>query len=240
MTKKLTWGRVIFLVVLLSLVGSAVYSLLAFLSASAGPYPGDGKEPLRSDYLLKLAQCLIGIVVMFLPSLIERKLHIAIPGRMYIIYIVFLYAAIYLGEVQSFYNHVPSWDLVLHACSGIMLGALGFALVSLLNEADRVRISLSPLFVAVFAFCFALALGVIWEIYEFVMDSLFGLNMQRFADPGGRQLVGNEALVDTMTDLGLDFAGALITSVTGYFSLRKGKTWLDRIALRRVSPAPRK
>jgi uncharacterized membrane protein YjdF len=229
MRKDLTWGWLILLVVLLALVGSAVYSLVALFSSG----------PSRGDHLVHLGQCLVGIAVMFLPSLFERRLHIAIPGRMYIIYVVFLFAALYLGEVQRFYERVPYWDKVLHAFSGITLGALGFSLVSLLNDSDRVKVSLSPLFVAVFAFCFALALGAIWEIYEFTMDSAFGLNMQRYAEQSGKQLVGNDALIDTMGDLIVDAIGALVTCVAGYISLKRGSTWLEKLALRHVSPPAR-
>jgi hypothetical protein len=231
MKRDLTWGRLIFMFVLATLAASAAYALVRLLAAPA--------PAARSRYLLMLAQSLMGAAVMFLPSLVERRLHIVIPGRMFIFYVLFLYAAVFLGSVQRFYDRVPYWDRILHALSGLMLGALGFSVVSLLNDAERVRISLSPLFVSVFAFCFALALGAVWEIYEFVMDGLFGMDMQRFAAVGGPAYVGRDALLDTMSDLCLDGLGGLAISAAGYLSIRKGWGWMASLAMKRVEPPRR-
>ncbi len=231
--RGVTWGWVISGLVLLTLVGSAIFALVGFLTTPAVA----SQRPVRSDYLLRFGQCVLGIIVLFLPFLIQRRLRVAIPGRLYVVYLLFLYAALYLGEVQRFYERVPGWDKILHGLSGLALGALGFSLVSLLNSAARAQIRLSPFFVAVFAFSFALALGVVWEIYEFSMDSFFGFNMQRARGLDGAPLVGEAALRDTMTDLLLDTGGALVMSVIGYVSLRRGSTWLEKIALRRVGEA---
>jgi len=151
---------------------------------------------------------------------------------MIIAYAVFLYCAIYLGEVQKFYYNVPHWDTVLHAFSGAALGALGFSLVSLLTRSEAVAFSLSHIFVALFAFCFALSLGVLWEIYEFTMDALVHTNMQKYALENGAQLVGQAALADTMKDLIVDAAGAFAISVIGYISLKYEKGWLERFKVR--------
>ncbi|MPN18700.1 hypothetical protein SDC9_166063 [bioreactor metagenome] len=115
-----------------------------------------------------------------------------------------------------------------------MLGALGFSFVSLLNQSEKVPMNLSPLFVAIFAFCFAVTLGVVWEIYEFTFDGILGLNMQKFMLENGTQLIGRAALADTMKDLIVDAAGALVVSIIGYISMKKQKDWLEKVQLRRV------
>lgn len=208
----------------------------AFL-APASPQPGAEFGKVKSDYLLMLLQCAFGLAVMFLPSMIERNWRIEIPGGMYVAYVVFLYAAIYLGEIRSFYYRVPNWDTILHGFSGLMLGSLGFAMVSLLNDSERVSIRLSPLFVSLFAFSFAVSLGVLWEVLEFSIDGVFGVNMQKFAEEGGARLSGRAALADTMGDLIVDSLGALLTSAAGFFSLKHRKGWVERLELRR---SPRK
>ena len=104
-----------------------------------------------------------------------------------------------------------------------MLGALGFSLVSILNEEKSVPMQLSPGFVAFFAFCFALACGAVWEIYEFVVDGMLGMNMQKFATDQGVQFVGHEAIRDTMEDLMVDAAGALVICLIGALFLRRKK-----------------
>jgi len=132
-------------------------------------------------------------------------------------YFIFLYCAIYLGEVRNFYYIIPYWDLILHAFSGAMLGALGFSLVSYFNDMEVLETHLSPFFVALFAFCFALASGAVWEIYEFLADSLLGTNMQKFILADGTVLAGHAALRDTMTDLIVDALSALTVTVIGYY-----------------------
>ena len=178
-----------------------------------------------ADYVLMLMQCLLGIVVIHVPMLFSRQFKVELPTPLYVMYIVFLYAAISLGEVRSFYYKVPHWDSILHAFSSMMTGCLGFMLVALLNRNEHAKLSLSPFFVAMFAFCFALTVGAVWEVYEFSSDLILGTNMQKFITADGTVLIGQQAISDTMKDIIIDALGALIASVAGYFSLRSGKGW---------------
>ncbi len=223
---KIKWKRDITWMVFLTLVLSLIYSVVKMAYAPAGALPDFPHEKVKSDYVLMLLQCIIGLAVMFVPSAIEKRLKIIIPNYMHIIFIIFLYAAIYLGEVRDFYYIIPHWDTVLHIFSGAMLGALGFSVVSLLNSHEKVKIQLSPIFLAVFAFSFALCLGVIWEIYEFAADGVLQLNMQKYALENGVPLVGRMALTDTMADLIVDGLGALAMTVFGLFSLKYHKGWI--------------
>lgn len=237
-TRRSGWARAVFLFVLASLIASCIYAIYGIVHApetSVGPEP----QKLKSDYVLTLLQCILGIVVIFIPSILERRLHIAIPNFMFVLFVVFLYAAIFLGEVRSFYYRIPHWDLVLHGFSGLMLGALSFSVISLLNDAPGIRSHVSPAFVAVFAFTFALALGAVWEIYEFIVDGVFGLNMQKHSLRTGEPLVGRAALADTMYDLILDALGALAMSIVGYISLKHRKGWISRMLVRRVQKPDR-
>lgn len=211
-------AKILSTLLFVSLAFSIAYAAVRLASA-----PIESSDPAiraRSDYVLMLLQCGGGLIVMFLPTVVNRTLSITLPTGMQIAYFVFLYAAIYLGEVRNFYVRIPFWDTILHFFSGAMLGALGFYLVRLLNDSERPRITLSPAFVSFFAFCFALASGAVWEIYEFTIDGLFGTNMQRFALEGGEQLVGRAALADTMEDLIVDALAALSVTAIGYLALR--------------------
>ena len=67
-------------------------------------------------------------------------------------YLVFLYCAIFLGEVRDFYYRVPHWDTILHTFSGIMLGFFGFMVIDILNRDKNTSVNLSPIFVSLFAF----------------------------------------------------------------------------------------
>lgn len=187
---------------------------------------------LKSDYVLMFIQCFLGILAMLVPGFISKKFKLEIPSNMYFVFIIFLYCAIFLGEVTNFYYVIPHWDTILHTFSGAMLGALGFSFITLLNNEKTISIHLSPLFVAIFAFTFATTLGVFWEIYEFSFDGLLGLNMQKFALEDGTDLVGRFALMDTMKDLIVDCLGAFVMSVIGFISLKYQKGWIENLLIR--------
>ena len=81
---------------------------------------------------------------------------------------------------------------------------------------------------AVFALAFSVAIGAVWEIFEFAMDSIFGLNMQK------------SGLVDTMWDLIVDTLGATVIAAMGFGYLRTGKdSFLERWIARFVETNPR-
>lgn len=199
---------------------------IAFLIFRLATLGSDGESPSgrnAPEYVRMLLECVLGLVLMFLPSMLARRFTLEIPSSFYAVYVVFIYCAIYLGEVWSFFYKLKYWDVMLHGFSGLGLGVIGFTVVSFLNKDESVRMSLSPFFVTVFAFCFALALGAIWEICEFTIDGVFGVNMQKFALEDGTRLVGRAALMDTMKDIIVDTAGALISSVAGYLTIMKDR-----------------
>ena len=226
--KKRNFGSVFVISVLVSFIVPAGYLLLRILLDDKMGPGGRGRE----DYVLMLLQCLLGVAAILLPARLMRRWDVEIPRTMFLLYIAFLYCAIFLGEVRSFYYTVPHWDTVLHVCSGGMLGALGFSMIAVFNNTERIPMNLSPLFVAVFAFCFALSLGALWEIYEFAADCILGTNMQKFAPDNGAALVGQVALYDTMKDLIVDAVGAVVTSTVGYISLKYEKGWIEKLTIR--------
>ena len=207
-------GRILFF----SLAVSLIFSIIRLIQAPVTVAEGENYQKVKSDYMLMVLQCTLGLIVMLLPSAISRRWNLSIPNFIYVLYYVFLYCAVFLGEVFSFYYLVPHWDTILHSFSGAMLGALGFILVDLLNRAENVHVVLSPLFVSLFAFCFALAAGAVWEIYEYTCDFVMHLNMQKYATEQGVLLIGQAALRDTMKDIIFDALAALIVAAAGYFS----------------------
>ena len=223
MKKKNRLGRILYFWVNLSFLVPIVYLILRLIfgggSSNEAGYHSD------SDYLLMLMQCILGLVTIHLPSILERRLRFELPGLLYGFCIVFLYCAIFLGEVRSFYYLFPRWDSILHFFSSMMTGFFGLMVVTILNRDRHVSMNLSPLFVCLFAFCFSVTIGSLWEIYEFLGDGLFGLNMQKFMTAQGELLVGHDALRDTMKDIIVDVLGALLASVIGMISIRRGTRW---------------
>lgn len=164
------------------------------------------------------------VIVTLIPLLLERRFRVFIPPQFQVLAIAFVFAALFLGEVRGYYTRFWWWDIALHASSGLLLGLVGFLLVHLLNEIEEIGIHMRAGFVAFFAFLFALGVGALWELFEFAMDALFDTNMQKtmLGDPSG--------LTDTMFDLLVDAAGALVIALYGYLHLRsaQGESFLER------------
>lgn len=201
--------------------------------------------------------CALTLVLLVMPSLIQINLKIELPTALEIIILLFIFAAEILGEIQAYYEKIPMWDTVLHTLNGFLMAAIGFALVDILNRNKKISFQLSPAFLAIVAFCFSMTIGVIWEFFEFGMDQIFHLDMQKdtivntiysvMLDPaGGNHVVGvtgirdvavngeslglggylDIGLLDTMEDLLVNFIGAMVFSIIGYFYVKnrgKGK-----------------
>lgn len=221
---------IVFWFVLLSLVGSIVFVLVQLVGAPVQTDDLSDKE--KSDYVLMLLQCVLGILVLFLPSMLEKRLRVFIPDAITTMFFIFLYAAIYLGEVRVFYYKIPNWDMILHAFSGMMVGALGFSIVDLFNRDKHFDLHLSPGFVTLVAFMFACTVAVLWEFYEFGVDYFFGTNMQKYALEDGSLLLGQEALQDTMEDLIIGVLSGGFMCLVGYFSIKNTGRIIRRFLLR--------
>lgn len=151
------------------------------------------------------------------PIIFHHRLPVTFPPEFHILAITFIFASLFMGEVWQFYARVWWWDIALHTTSGLLFGIFGFLLVYALNEDRHIDLYMKPHFVAFFAFLFAIAVGTIWEIFEFAMDRTFGMNMQKpmWNDPTG--------LTDTMWDMIVNVIGAFIISLLGWHHLKSPK-----------------
>ena len=195
--------------------------------------------------------CILTILLLYVPSWIQVKLHIELPPALEITILCCIFAAEILGEVNAFYVNVPNWDTMLHTLNGFLAAAVGFSMVLLLNDNERLTFDLSPFFLALVAFCFSMTIGVLWEFFEFGMDYFFHTDMQKDTvvnalytvalDPtrtnkvvavkGIQDVVINGeslglggyldiGIIDTMKDLFVNFIGAVVFSITGFFYAR--------------------
>ena len=126
-----------------------------------------------------VAMCILTLFLFTIPSFIERNWHIDIPNTLEVIILFFIYAAEILGEIRAFYVSVPGWDTALHTINGFLAAAVGFSLVDIVNRNEHTKFYLSPVYVAIGAFCFSMTIGVLWEFFEFSADMLLGLDMQK-------------------------------------------------------------
>ena len=123
--------------------------------------------------------CGLTLILLLLPSLLSYQLKIVLPNTLEIIIVCFIFAAEILGEIQAYYVQFPYWDTMLHTLNGFLCAAIGFSLLDILNRDERLAFKLSPVYLAVVAFCFSMTIGVLWEFFECFMDQMFLLDMQK-------------------------------------------------------------
>lgn len=125
-----------------------------------------------------VAMCIVALVLFTIPSIISEKFKIGIPSLLETIIYLFIYSTAILGEINNFYGIIPFWDTLLHTLNGFICAGIGFSLVDLLNQNSK-SIQLSPLYIAIVAFCFSMTIGVLWEFYEFAADNMLKFDMQK-------------------------------------------------------------
>lgn len=123
--------------------------------------------------------CILTLILFIMPSVVQATFKVEFPTLLEIIILLFIFAAEILGEISAFYIKFPYWDTILHTLNGFLCAAIGFSLVEIMNDNKKLRFELSPLFMAVVAFCFSMTIGVAWEIFEFLMDTFYHLDMQK-------------------------------------------------------------
>jgi hypothetical protein len=161
------------------------------------------------------------LLLTFAPALIERHLRVPLPVELTLITSVFLYASFALGEARDFYEKIWWWDLALHGVAALTIGVIGFLGIYVFYMTQRVQTA--PGWIATITFALAVTLGTLWEIFEFLMDWNFGLNMQK------------SGLIDTMTDLMINAAGAAIAAVIGYFYVHGSDSLYGRRIIRAIA-----
>ncbi len=200
--------------------------------------------------------CILTFVLLTAPSFAEKNFGIELPSALEIVILLFIFAAEILGEMGNYYTKVPYWDTILHTVNGFLCAAIGFALSDILNRNENIKFKMSPVFLAIVAFCFSMTIGILWEFFEFFCDAFFGSDMQKdyvvnnitstlmgegTKDPMVIKDIATTAvdgktlkidgyldigLYDTMKDLFVNFIGAAVFSVIGFFYVKtrgKGK-----------------
>jgi len=185
------------------------------------------------QWLNALLTLTIGTVLLG-STLASERFSVRVPYEFQLMALLFVFATLFLGEVRSFYVRYWWWDIVLHTASGFLLGILGFLLVYVLNESKVIAIQMLPRFVALFAFLFAVAVGALWEIFEFTMDRAIGTQMQK------PMLGDSSGLTDTMWDLIVDTVGATAIALLGWWRMvSRQRSFIDAWIEKFVDQNPR-
>ena len=186
-----------------------------------------GSEPDR------MALAFGTLLLVLLPLLLEKLFHCRISLPVYIFALAYAVGPM-LGHCWKLYYTVPVWDKLLHICGGVMFAILGAYFFDLL-----VKEKVHPAARTIFALCFSIAIAVLWEFCEFGADRFLGMDMQddmlvthltsyllgegvgvtgsieniQSVVVNGIRLPGyiDIGLTDSMLDMMLESAGALIT-----------------------------
>ena len=123
----------------------------------------------------------LATLLLLIPPFIEHSFDVRLPAALEILAYIFVFCAEILGEIGDFYRLFPLWDDILHTFNGFMFAAFGFCLVDIFNKNKRFRFELSPFFLALVAFCFSMTIGVLWEFFEYLADTVLSTDMQKDA-----------------------------------------------------------
>ncbi|NTU99794.1 MAG: hypothetical protein HGA55_01550 [Methanoregulaceae archaeon] len=143
------------------------------------------------------------------PYVAAQRLKIHLP------WFVFLLIALALwfhtaGYVQGYYiTFYPYYDKIAHIVSGMTIALLGFLGVIFLDK--YMKMNLTPVFIIFFTIIFGVALGAFWEMYEFLVDIVFGGNLAGPMQNG---------LEDTMLDMIFTLGGSVVVAIIGVFWFR--------------------
>ena len=118
---------------------------------------------------------------------------------------LFIFIAVCIGSTLNNRTTFEHFDIVTHCASGVLSAWFGYDFANIIY---RKRGDLGPAMSSLFSLAFALSIAVGWEIYEFSMDKIYGMTLQK----------GN---TDTMVDFISCAVGAVITMLFVSF-LRNG------------------
>ncbi len=177
---------------------------------------------IYSQRNLVFAMSLFGLSLTFVPVIFNKFFNIKIPAEFEILTLLFVYGLLYFGEVKGYYDKFWLLDVMLGFVLAIILGFVGLAFLYTLYREEKLQGN--PFVIALFAFCFAVAVGAMWEAFEFFLDSSCGFQLQKGS-------------FDTMKDIAVNMLGAFVVSSLGYFYIKKGKS---RLVSRLVEKAVKK
>lgn len=187
------------------------------------------KDANKGRIIFTMVQLIGMLFVLRISQFIKNKYHFQIPNMLDFILISFAFSGLILGDVFNFYGKIPYWDSILHTFSGVVIAYVGFIVIEFLDKEYTIPLSVSPLFMSIIVVSVALAIGAVWEIGEYTVDDIFHTNNQQYMqstratlyDEDDIPLQGHDALDDTMKDLMLDLAGAIVVSAIEYKKIEK-------------------
>ena len=190
---------------------------------------------VKGEGTLQILMCFVTMVLVTAPFLLGKLLRFELNAVVFTFCVLYALGPI-LGYVYKLYYLTNWYDDILHASGGVAFAVLGVYLAKFVGGKSRPSVLLT----ALFALFFSMAIALVWEFIEYGVDKIFHGDMQRdtvisYLDSyllGGKtgevgRIEGIEeiivngkeiglggyidiGLIDTMTDLLVETAGALV------------------------------
>lgn len=175
------------------------------------------KEKMRVRLFFSLLQYIAMSIVLISPRLLKKIANFEVPVEVHISVTAFAFLGLVLGDGLNFYGKIGWWDSLLHFTSGIILSFIALWLLQMLIL-RRKYLFMHRALLYIFVVAFSLAVGAVWELCEYTVDDIFHTNNQQYmattratiVSSDDEPLEGHDALADTMKDLALDLAGAIL------------------------------
>lgn len=151
------------------------------------------------------------LIMTFYDKILENILKIKLGNVLKFFLLFFIFFAQILGTALYFYQIFEWWDIFLHTLSGVLAYFVGIDILKSYCKKTPPKIVCF-----LFAICFSMSTGVIWEIFEFLADHFLGKHAQM-----ARGKKGLAAVEDTMIDLICLTIGTLFSC--SYHALKKKK-----------------
>ncbi len=175
----------------------------------------------KNDPTNRLLTCLgIGIVAL-VPYLIELCMRRKFSNFILLFFNIYLLLSGVVGSICNLYHIVNWYDKVVHTAMGYVCAVIGLFLAVKLSDYKNQKLA----FLTLFCFAVSVAIGGLWEIYEFSVDNLLAQTAQGVPV---ETIDGTwvTSVYDTMTDLICDVAGALLFSIHFVISKKTKKLHL--------------
>lgn len=170
---------------------------------------------LMADEYNKVLYIIITLALTFYDFLVKKILKINLSNTLKYSILFLIVTTEFLGSTLDFYGKFYWWDTFVHGISGTINFFIGFEFINKFNERLS-RPEIHPAIQVIFAICFSIAILGLWEIAEFIIDEVTGLNMQIT-----QGLVGQDAIWDTIEDMISATIGTIVGTIIQCFKLRK-------------------
>ena len=152
-----------------------------------------------SDNKYDRAMTFVAIFPLLLVPFLINKTKFKLSEKETFLYYVFILIADFVGCVCNLYNNVSWYDIFVHFLSGMFTFVLATIIYRYISKDSK-----NKLLKILFCLGLVALIAILWEIFEFSIDSIAHTNLQHNQDTG---------VVDTMQDMIVATLGGVISSI---------------------------